>query len=48
MEWLSGLEKGLLLSGNVWASHFGVKTEDFICKLKAGYSLQADQGCVSA
>jgi len=43
-----GWKRGLLLSGNIWASRFVVKTENFICKLKAGYSLRADQGCVSA
>lgn len=45
MERLSGLEEGAFAP---WASCFVVKTENLICKLKAGYSLQADQGCVPA
>lgn len=48
MCWLNGLEKGLLLSGNVWASRFVAKIEHLICKLNTGYSLHAARGCVSA
>lgn len=48
MEWPNGLEKGFFALWNVRASRFVVQTENFLCKLKADYSLQADQGRVSA